>query len=142
MSPHAAAAKDRTEIRLSGFSIPKTNKTLIVELAGGVMVPLNDEQTNIDLIHHIGWPVLLVANYYLGSINHTLMTIEVLRSKDIELAGIIFNGKVVPSTREYILNYGRIDLIGEIPYLPSINEQAIYNFGRRLAGKIRDKYED
>ena len=142
MSPHAAAAKDRMEIQLSRIRIPKTHNTLIVELAGGVMVPLNNTQTNINLIEHIAWPVILVANYYLGSINHTLLTIEALKNLNVELAGIIFNGKVVPSTREFILNYACIDLIGEIPYIPTINAQAIYNYGRRLALKLKDKYDD
>ena len=142
MSPHAAAEIDNIEIKVRDFELPQTDNTLIVELAGGVMVPLNHHQTNVDLINHIGLPVILVANYYLGSINHTLLTIEVLRLAGNNPVGIIFTGETVPATRDLILDYAHMDLIGEVPYLPSINKALIHTYGQQLANQLIEIYDN
>lgn len=91
-SPHLAAKREGVNIQLSDFELPKTDNTLIVEGAGGLLVPLNEQHTMLDLIEHLHIPVLLVSRHYLGSINHTLMSIEALQRRGIELAGLIYNG--------------------------------------------------
>ena len=138
MSPHAAAAIDGIDIHISDFEVPEAENVLIAELAGGVMVPLNTQETNMELIDHIGLPVILVANYYLGSINHTLLTIELLRMAGNDPEGIIFSGKPVPSTRDVILDYTDIELIAEIPRLPTIDPSAIHTFGQQIASKLKN----
>lgn len=95
ISPHAAAAKEHKAIQLSQCVMPFTVNHLIVEGAGGVMSPLNKGLLVMDLIIHLQLPVILVSRHYLGSINHTLLTVEALGRRNIEIRGIVFNG-VVP----------------------------------------------
>ncbi len=85
-----------------------------MELAGGLMVPLNETDLVIDLVQKLNLPVILVSRYYLGSINHTLLSVEVLQSRNIPIEGIIFNGETVQSTKEIILSRTKLELLGEI----------------------------
>lgn len=124
-SPHYAAKLDGVKIELSHFETPKTANTLIIEGAGGLFVPLNDEKLLIDLMQHLNFPVILVSRNYLGSINHTLMSIEVLQQRNIPIAGIIFNGKTTPSTENYIKQYTQVPVLGQIPELNSISKEEI-----------------
>ena len=114
LSPHAAAEIDGVTLDLDAFVLPKTQNSLIVELAGGLMVPLNNHTLNIDLVHRLGLPVILISRNYLGSINHTLLSVEVCRSRAIPLIGILFNGPTVPATETFILNYTGLPCIGRI----------------------------
>ncbi|NHW59975.1 dethiobiotin synthase, partial [Escherichia coli] len=76
---------------------PRTDNDLVIEGAGGVMVPINDKDTFLDFIKE-DYKVVLVSRNYLGSINHTLMTYEVLKNKGVDFLGIVFNGEANPST--------------------------------------------
>ena len=87
MSPHAAAQREGVEINLDDFKIPETANNLVIEGAGGLMVPLNDRDCLIDLIETLGAEVVLVSRNYLGSINHTLLSIEALKSRGIPVRG-------------------------------------------------------
>jgi dethiobiotin synthetase len=91
-SPHAAAKLDGIEIDLSSIIIPKKTN-LIIEGAGGCLVPINSSQFIIDIIQKLNAPVILVADLYLGSINHTLLTIKYIQSRNLYVKGIIFNGE-------------------------------------------------
>ncbi|CAA9219107.1 MAG: Dethiobiotin synthetase [uncultured Adhaeribacter sp.] len=104
-SPHQAAAVENISINPNQINIPLTDRNLIVEGAGGLMVPLNHEFLMIDLIVQFKLPVILVSRHYLGSINHTLLSVEALRRRNIPLAGIIFNGAPTPASEEYILRF-------------------------------------
>ncbi|MFB3078710.1 MAG: dethiobiotin synthase, partial [Lysobacterales bacterium] len=108
VSPHAAAEIDGVRIRRASLELPHTDTPLIVELAGGLMVPLDSrpghELSNIDLLKEWGLPVVLVANYYLGSINHTLLSVDAMRNRDIALTGLVFNGDTVKGSRSAILH--------------------------------------
>lgn len=108
MSPHAAAALEATTIDLHCLAFPGTDNRLIAELAGGVMVPLNDTQLNIDLLESWKVPVVLVSQNYLGSINHTLLSVDALKRRSIPLAGIVFNGTPNPAGEELILQYTQL----------------------------------
>lgn len=91
-SPHAAASLENKTIRLTDFKIPSVNNTsLIIEGAGGCLVPLNDHDFVIDLADAFQCEIILVADLYLGSINHTLLTAHFLKSKGLSVKGIIFN---------------------------------------------------
>ncbi len=128
LSPHAAAAIDGVEIQLSNFELPITANNLIVELAGGLMVPLNKDTTNLDLIKQLNLPVILVSKNYLGSINHTLLSIEVLKSSNIDIKGIIFNGESNPSSEDYILNYTQVTLIGRVNQEQNISQETVKKY--------------
>ena len=102
-SPHKSAAIDGITIDPDTIHPPKTNNTLIVEGAGGLMVPLNNEFLIIDLIKKLGIEVVLVSQNYLGSINHTLLSIYALKNYGIPIRGVIFNGSEDISSKSFIL---------------------------------------
>jgi dethiobiotin synthetase len=102
-SPHAAARKEQIHISLLNFKTPGSQRTLIIEGAGGCLVPLNDNDLMIDLIKKLQVEVILVSDVYLGSINHTLLTVEALVSRSINIKGIIFNGEDNPEAERIIL---------------------------------------
>jgi dethiobiotin synthetase len=148
LSPHAAAAVDGVRIRLSDFSLPATENTLIVEGAGGLMVPLNDYDTIIDLIERLRLPVILVSKHYLGSINHTLLSIEALKKRNLPIAGLIFNGDANPASEEAIEKIGRIAAWFRIPVFPEINAAVVAAYAKTIQPtlatflfKINNAYE-
>jgi len=121
LSPHAAAKLANVKITLDTIITPKTNKVLIVELAGGLLVPLNGKETNIDLIKKLCFPIILVANHYLGSINHTLLSIEYLKNAKLPLIGLIFNGnELLPETESIILKLSGVPMIARLPTLSQL----------------------
>jgi dethiobiotin synthetase len=127
LSPHAAAAIDGVRIDLSAFRVPdkKTYPRLIVEGAGGVMVPLNDDQYMIDLIRHLNLPVLLVARSALGTINHTLMSLHLLRQKKIPVAGVVMNGLPDRINKEAVEIYGRVPVVAEVDRLSRFDRDSL-----------------
>lgn len=114
-SPHKAAEIDGKYIDFQSFKLPKTNNHIIVEGAGGIMVPINEKYLIINLIKQLQLSVILVSMNYLGSINHTLLSIEILKQHNISIAGIIFNGTTDIDSENYILSYSGCTLIGKIP---------------------------
>lgn len=114
VSPHAAAAHDGIEIKIRDIVLPETDNHLVIEGAGGLMVPLNDKELMIDLIKHLQAEVILVSMNYLGSINHTLLSVEALRTRGITIAGIVFNGERTETTETVILNFTSLPCIGRI----------------------------
>jgi dethiobiotin synthetase len=128
-SPHKSAAIDEITIDLNKIVTPKTNNRLIIEGAGGLMVPLNDDYLMIDLIKQLDVEVVLVSQNYLGSINHTLLSVVMLKQYDIKIAGIIFNGKTNENSESYILNYTGVKLLGHLPEFKTIDKEAIIKAG-------------
>ncbi len=125
LSPHAAAAIDGVTIDHTAFAWPKTDRLLIVETAGGLLSPMSATATMADFIQYYQLPTLLVAQNYLGSINHTLLTIEVLRSRGIQLLGIVMNGATNNASESFIEQYGQTPIVARIPQLPLTNNQSI-----------------
>lgn len=125
MSPHAAADIDGIEINLSDFTLPEyETKHLIVEGAGGLIVPINWKETVLDLIEHLDLPVLLVARSSLGTLNHTLLSLEALRNRGLEVFGIILNGEKHPSNKETIERIGNVPVF-EIEPLDEISTESL-----------------
>ena len=118
MSPHASAAIDGVYIYPQDFHLPDADK-LCVEGAGGIMVPINEEQTMLDLVKHLDIPVVLVIRDYLGCINHSLLSLMALQQNQIEVAAIIFNGAFTASTLAYLQN--KTESMPAI-YLPELEE--------------------
>jgi dethiobiotin synthetase len=127
LSPHVAAALEGATVEISELAkIPPTKRKLLIELAGGVLVPLNDTHTNLDLLTN--WPssqVAVVSRHYLGSINHTLLTIEALRARKCKVLGVIFNGEELPDTERIITKIGDVQSLGRIPKLNSVTAEVI-----------------
>jgi dethiobiotin synthetase len=136
MSPHAAAAIDGVEIELSNFVLPETKNSLIVELAGGLMVPLNNHETNLDLIKRLNIPVILVSKNYLGSINHTLLSSEILKINNIPVKGLIFNGEQNKSSEDFILNYTKLECLGRVNFEEKIEKNVVRKWAERFENKI------
>lgn len=128
LSPHAAAEIDGVHIELDKIKLPRTDNALVVELAGGLMVPMNDHDLNIDLVQKLGLPVVLVSRNYLGSINHTLLSIEACRSRNIPLLGIFFNEAGVPSTENFILKYSGLPCLGRIKQENTLTKDVIRQY--------------
>jgi len=135
-SPHAAAKIDGIEISLEKILLPKTNNSLIIEGAGGCLVPLNDKDFVIDIAQKFNAPIILVANLYLGSINHTLLTVELLKQRKLSVAGIIFNGKSNPESERIILKHSGYKTIWHVKEEPEINSETIANYAEKIKQKI------
>ncbi|MEM6725257.1 MAG: dethiobiotin synthase [Bacteroidota bacterium] len=135
-SPHHSAELDNIEIELEDFTLPDSNRPLIVEGAGGLQVPLNYTDTMLDLIHYLNLPVVLVSRNYLGSINHTMLSIESLLHRNVQIKGIVFNGDPVPSTENIILKHFKLPVIGRVPQTerigPDIIQEHTGKFDREL----------
>ena len=122
LSPHAAAQIEGIEIELSQLSLPGPKTApLIVEGAGGVLVPVNDRDFMLDVMKTLALPVVLVARSGLGTINHTLLTLERLRASGLEIVGVVMNGKANPSNRKALEQYGKIEVIAEIQPIPMVS---------------------
>lgn len=139
LSPHASAAIDGIRIEMKALSLPSVFlgcNALIVEGAGGVMVPLNESHFMLDLMKQMGFPVLLVARSGLGTINHTLLSLEQLRRNRVEVAGVVLNGPKSPENREAIAHYGNTRILAELEPLPEINCRALEEAFSRWAGVL------
>ncbi len=131
MSPHAAAAIDGVEIQLSAIKRPKTKNNLVIEGAGGLLVPLNDTETIIDLIQPTD-KIIIVSRHYLGSINHTLLTVEALKSRNFAIAGIIFSGDEHPTTEAIIAKMAQVPIIGRIEEEPYVDERVVSEYAAQF----------
>ena len=123
-SPHFAAELDGITIDLKQIKEPQTKNHLVIEGAGGILVPLNDTDCVVDLIQK-DYKVIVVSRHYLGSINHTLLTIEALQNRKITVAGIIFSGDENKATEEIILNKTGVKFIGRIDNEPYFDQNVI-----------------
>ena len=130
-SPHLAAEIDRITIDLKKITEPITTNHLVVEGAGGVFVPLNTTDCVIDLIQK-DYKIILVSRHYLGSINHTLLSFEALKSRNIKLAGIIFSGDENKATEEIILSKTNAKFIGRIENEPYFDENVIQYYADKF----------
>lgn len=131
-SPHAAAKIDGISIDLAEFAIPETDNALIIEGAGGCLVPLNDENFVIDLIVAMRTKVVLVADLYLGSINHTLLTVEALQRRKIPVHGIIFNGEENIESERIILKHSAFRKLLHIKKESTIDRAVIVNYAQQI----------
>ncbi len=131
-SPHIAAKHDNIDIKLSDFSIPHFNNNLIIEGAGGILVPLNENLLIIDLIKLFNAEVVLVSDDYLGSINHTLLSIEFLKSNNIKIKGIVFNKSSNIEAQDYILKYSKLNCLLRINIEKELNKEVILQYSNEL----------
>lgn len=126
-SPHLAAEIDGITISIEKISARETENNLVIEGAGGLFVPLNNQDTIVDLIQS-DYKVVVVSRHYLGSINHTLLTIEALQNRKIGIAGIIFSGEKNDATESIILSKTGIKFIGRIEQEPYFDQNVIKDY--------------
>ena len=125
LSPHlaarlAGAAIDLAHVAAEVEREPASDRW-VVEGAGGVLVPINARELMVDLMARLGLPALVVARTQLGTINHTLLTLEALRARSLRVAGVLLVGEPALGTREAIEAYGRVPVVGEMPPLAPLD---------------------
>ena len=133
MSPHASAEIDGITIEIDKIVEPTTENNLVIEGAGGLLVPLNDSDTILDVIKP-EYKVIVVSRHYLGSINHTLLTLNLLKEKGFEVS-LIFSGDEHPTTESIIKKMSGVEVIGRIEEEPYFDKNVI----KEYADKFRDK---
>lgn len=126
MSPHAAAKIDKLYVDTNKIIAPKTKNNLVIEGAGGLLVPLNDTKTILDLIQN-KYKVIVVSRHYLGSINHTLLTINTLKEKGLDVS-IIFSGNEHKSTEIIIKKMTQVSVIGRIDEEPYFDKNVVKEY--------------
>ena len=131
-SPHKSAALDGITIDLDNIHLPKTDNQLIIEGAGGLMVPLNEKDLIVDLIKKFDAEVILVSKNYLGSINHTLLSVELLKKRSIPIRKLIFCGESNPSSEDAIYSQTGLDIL-RIPFFNVLNKEKIAEFANQLS---------
>ncbi|MEM7484506.1 MAG: dethiobiotin synthase [Bacteroidota bacterium] len=130
MSPHGAAEIDGITINLEKIVPPETENHLVIEGAGGLLVPLNDTDTIFDLIQP-DYKVIVVSRHYLGSINHTLLTIEKLQERNLKI-GIIFSGNEHPTTESIILRKTEVSFLGRIDEEKGFDEEIVLKYASQF----------
>ncbi|MDT7831507.1 dethiobiotin synthase [Flavobacteriaceae bacterium S356] len=134
MSPHASAEIDGIQIKLDQIKEPKTKNDLVIEGAGGLFVPLNDSDTIFDLIKP-SYKVIVVSRHYLGSINHTLLTVNALKEKGLDI-GIIFSGKEHQTTEDIIEKMTGVPIIGRVDEEPYFDKNVIVEYAEEFKDKL------
>ena len=134
MSPHASAEIDKLTINLEEIKEPVTDNHLIIEGAGGILVPLNDEHTILDVIKP-EYSVVVISRHYLGSINHTLLTVNLLKEKGFDVA-LIFSGDEHPTTESIIAKMTDVPVIGRIEEEPYIDQNVIREYAELFKSNL------
>jgi dethiobiotin synthetase len=132
-SPHASAKIDKVKIKIEKFNLPNiSGRNLIIEGAGGCLVPINDEHFVIDIISKLNVAVILVSDLYLGSINHTLLTVEALRKRKLVVKGIIFNGESNSESERIIMQHSNLKPLLHIKREPHITRDVVKHYANVL----------
>lgn len=128
LSPHHAARLENVQIDPAKIILPNTTRPLVIETAGGVLVPLTCELLTLD--HFLRWNALwiIVSRHYLGSINHTLLTIEALKNRQVNILGIVFNGDPNPDSEQAILQQSNLSCVGRLLPEPNLNCHVIKEY--------------
>lgn len=125
LSPHEAADLEGRKISMADIELPDVDGNLIIEGAGGVFVPLNDKDMMIDLIEKLACEVIVVARGSLGTINHTLLTLSVLRTRNINVKGVILNGELNPNNKKAIEQFGNVPILGLVQQMKDLDFAAL-----------------
>ena len=131
-SPHESAKEEGIEIKRDQFILPATPRDLIIEGAGGCLVPLGENFFIVDLIAQFKAEVILVSNLYLGSINHTLLTFEALKKRNVNIKGIIFNGEPNVESESIILSTTKLPLLLHILPEATITKEVVQRYAQQL----------
>ncbi len=133
MSPHQAAALEGVEIDASAIQLPKTDNTLIIEGAGGLLVPITRQFLMVDLIKQLDAEVVLVINHYLGSINHTMLSLKYLADEGFKVAGLIYNGERNEDNEQLYKEHFGLPVMFHIPQLTEVNQESIRTIAESIS---------
>lgn len=136
LSPDQAAALENITINMDECEMPMTSHHIIVEGAGGVYVPLNQEKCLLDLMKKLNLPIIVVSRGTLGTINHTLLTIDVLRQRGLTIQGVIFSGKLNLDSQKAIESWGKIRTLFHVPFFEEISPSVIQKWTLENQSKI------
>ncbi len=125
MAPHEAARRANIAMDMEKLKLPPHDGLVVVEGAGGLLVPIVDGAYMIDLADALDLPIILVARSTLGTINHTLLSVEAIRRRGLPLAGVVISGPETPHNRAAIERFGKVEVIAEIPQLETINRDTL-----------------
>jgi dethiobiotin synthetase len=125
VSPHLAAEQQGERIDLESIRRPQDSNPIVIEGAGGVLVPINERELMIDLIRRLQAPIVIAARTTLGTINHTLLTIDAARNANLKLIGVVMIGRENSENRKAIERYGTVRVVGTIPWLESIDRSSL-----------------
>ena len=137
-SPHRAASVEGVSIRLDNFRLPVTDNTLVVEGAGGVLVPLNEEERIIDLAAGFGLAAVVVCRHYLGSLNHTFLTVEAIRSRGIALAGLVFSSESDGDYEDFISAQTGLPVLLKIAKEDQVTPRVVASYAEKFKEGIRN----
>ncbi len=124
-SPHLAAKLEDVKIEKRNIQLPYTSNKMIIEGAGGLLVPINEKEYVIELAQQFNASVILVVSSYLGCINHSLLSIDYLLNHNYKIHGLILNGDFQEDVKSAIINYKNIPVLAEIPFSKSANKEFI-----------------
>lgn len=136
LSPHFAAKLDGIEIELDKIQLPKTTNHLIIEGAGGLLVPINDTQYVIDIAKQFGCEIVLVISSYLGCINHSLLSIDYLKRNNFKIKALVFNGEFELEVKQAIIANVTNTLIIDIPSLKDLSKQSVFQISSKIKPQI------
>ena len=125
LSPHESAKRDGIKIELANFLLPRQETKVIIEGAGGILVPINEKHFIVDIIKKLKLPILLVARSGLGTINHTLLTVSELKKRNLPLLGIILNGKRNQSNKEAVEKYSGVSVVSELEPIKNLDRKTL-----------------
>lgn len=140
MSPHAAADLEGIELSIDQIELPNSGKPIVVEGAGGVMVPFNSKETYLDLMVKLNLPVVLVTRHYLGSINHTMLSWKVLMEAGLNVVALVISGKLHESTESHFAAQMDVPFI-RINELEEVSSETIATEAERLKSSIKAMLE-
>ena len=126
-SPHLSAKLDGVKIDVNHLEMPHSDRLLIVEGAGGLLVPLTDDVLLIEMFARWKAPIVLCASTRLGTINHSLLSIEALNRRNIEILGVVFVGDKMESSETAIVNFGQVKHLGRLPILDPLDSDSLAN---------------
>ena len=131
-SPHAAAAAEGITISIKNIKVPQTDNILVIEGAGGLMVPMSEKELVIDLIEELQAEVVVIVRHYLGSINHSLLTLQALKSRKLNVKGIIISGAPNEQSEKAILSFSDYKIIGRIGEEKTFTKAVISGYGQKI----------
>lgn len=131
-SPHLAAGLANEKIRLENLHLPELNNRLVIEGAGGLLVPLNDINYVVDLAKEFEAEIILVCRNYLGCINHSLLSIDYLIRNEFAIKGLVLNGNFDKAVKSAIINYTEIPVIAEIPDMTVVSKDSVLSQAQKI----------
>ena len=135
-SPHTAARAEQVTIALTDLYAPLTDRPLLIETAGGVCSPVNEQHVVADLLAHYRWPTVLVTQHYLGSISHTLSAIDALNARGVAILGLLINGDADDSSEQFITQYSGLPILAHIERMTELSESAMAQQAQRIAPQL------